>query len=102
MNQEELLKSQIVKVIKVSKNPFDLLEHNESNAIHFDIVDESNTSNKKPFIICNSNITEIENHVKTQNNLKKKTFSSHKSFFRKSVCLAKNRQYLKKTLTEKQ
>lgn len=72
MNQEELLKSQIVKVIKVSKNPFDLLEHNESNAIHFDIVDESNTSNKNPFIICNSNITEIENHVKTQNNLKKR------------------------------
>ena len=39
--------------IKVLKNPFDLLKHKESNTINFDIV-------------------EIQNHVKTKNNLKKR------------------------------
>ena len=39
--------------IKVLKNPFDLLKHKESNTINFNIV-------------------EIQNHVKTKNNLKKR------------------------------
>ena len=57
--------------MQVSKNPFDLLKHKESDTTNFDIVDDSNTTNKYPSIISDSSITEIHNHVKIQNNLKK-------------------------------
>ena len=66
-----------------------MLKHKESNTIHFDIVDDSNTTNKNHFIISGSNITEIQNHVKTQNNLKKRSsvvinnFPENQSVFRK-------------------
>ena len=79
----------VTEPIKVSKNPFDLLKHKESNTINFDIVDDSNTTNKYPSIISDSNITEIQNHVKTQNNLKKRPsvvinhFPENQSVFRK-------------------
>ena len=42
----------------VSKNLFNMLEHNESTSIHFDIDDEP---------ITTKNLTEIQNHVKLQN-----------------------------------
>ena len=79
----------ITEPTKTSKNSFDLLKHKESNTINFDIVDDSNTTNKYPSIISDSNITEIQNHVKTQNNLKKRPsvvinhFPENQSVFRK-------------------
>ena len=79
----------VTEPIKVPKNTFDLLKHKESNTINFDIVDDSNTTNKYPFIISDSNITEIQNHAKTQNNLKKRHsvvinhFPENQSVFRK-------------------
>ena len=51
--------------------------------MNFDIVDDSNTTNKYPSVISDSNITEIRNHVKTQDYLKKKALCSHKLFSRK-------------------
>ena len=56
----------VTEPIKVSKNPFNLLKHNERNTIHFDIVDDSSTTSKNPCKISDSNITEMQNHVKTQ------------------------------------
>ena len=79
----------VTEPIKVSKNPVDLLKHKESNTINVDIVDDSNITNKYPSIISDSNITEIQNHVKTQNNLKKRPsvvtnhFPENQSVFRK-------------------
>ena len=75
--------------IKILKNPFYLLKYKESNIIHSDIVDDSNTTNKNPFRISDSNMTEIQNHVKTQNDLKKRSsvvinhFPENQSVFRK-------------------
>ena len=71
------------------KTKFDLLKHKESNTINFDITDDSDTTNKYPSIISDSNIIEIQNHVKTQNNLKKRPtvvinhFPENQSVFRK-------------------
>ena len=48
----------VAEPINVSKNLFNMLEHNESNSIHFDIDDEP---------ITTKNLTEIQNHVKLQN-----------------------------------
>ena len=53
--------------------------------MNFDIVDDSNTTNNYPSVISDSNIIEVQNHVKIQDNLKKKTLCSHKLFSRKSV-----------------
>ena len=36
----------LTESIKVSKSPFDLLKHRENNIIHFDIVNDSNTTNQ--------------------------------------------------------
>ena len=63
----------VTEPIKILKNPFYLLKYKESNIIHSDIVDDSNTTNKNPFRISDSNITEIQNHVKTQNDLKNRS-----------------------------
>ena len=79
----------VTEPIKVSKTQFDLLKHKESNTINFDIVDDSNTTNKYSSIISDSNITKIKNHVKTQNNLKKRPsvvinrFPENQSVFKK-------------------
>ena len=48
----------VAEPINVSKNLFNMLEHNESNSIHFDIDDEP---------ITTKNLTEIQNHLKLQN-----------------------------------
>ena len=49
----------VTETIKVSKNSFGLLKQKESNTINFDIVDDTNTTNKYPSIISDSNRTEI-------------------------------------------
>ena len=88
----EMLNSEnktVTEPIKLSKNPFDLLKHMASNTIYFDIVDDSNTTNKNPFIISESDKSEIRNHVKTQNNYRKipsvviNHFPENQSVFRK-------------------
>ena len=48
----------VAEPINVSKNLFNMLEHNESNSIHFDIDDDP---------ITTKNLIEIQNHVKLQN-----------------------------------
>ena len=48
----------VAEPINVSKNLFNMLEHNESNSIHFHIDDEP---------ITTKNLTEIQIHVKLQN-----------------------------------
>ena len=49
----------VTETIKVSKNSFGLLKQKESKTINFDIVDDTNTTNKYPSIISDSNRTEI-------------------------------------------
>ena len=41
----------VTETIKVSKNSFGLLKQKESKTINFDIVDDTNTTNKYPSII---------------------------------------------------
>ena len=49
-----------------------MLGPKENNTIHFDVVDESDISNKNPFIVSDNNTTEAQNHTKTQNTLRKR------------------------------
>ena len=79
-----------------------MLKHKESNTTNFDIVDDSNTTNKYPSIISDSNITETHNHVKIQNDLKKDPLWSYIIFQKVNLCLEKSSQYLEKTLIVKQ
>ena len=49
-----------------------MLEPKENNTTHFDLVDESNISNRNPFTVSDNNTTETQNQTKTQNNLRKR------------------------------